>query len=274
MVSSLPHGIILRADKKSKSMPYLTSVEFHLPSKDKSFEEQFKQYLSLVGRVTANGIDLAITNPDFIPKTSLVFEGSEHSYARFSYDDSSSTQVVITNTTGIIKQSPYKYARITLEEFISRMKAFPLQGLDHTGFNMPYFEGVHPTILNLRQELKDRCLYHTFPKHLEDAPWEFIIPGTKAEISRSQSVDYKLSRKPKIEIVSFENSSTPLVQLDIQVQGKYEDMVSVFPEALHVPEIRNMWVYIQNGFGIDICFVLNESSSGDWSYQFENDRVL
>jgi hypothetical protein len=254
-------------------MPYLTKVQFCLPSKDKNFEEQFRHFLSPLGEVTTNGINLALSNKDVLPKTSFVFEGSEHPFMLFMFDDSGSTKVEITNTTGATKQSPYRYAHMTLEELVERIRPFRLQGLDHTGFNLPSFEGVHPKILELRQELKDTCLYHTFPKHLEDAPWDFILPGTQEEINGSQKTDYRHVRKPKLEIVSFENSSTPLLQIDIQVQGNYEDMVKVFPEALHVPEIRNMWVYLQNDFGIDVCFVLNEASENDWSYQFRNDRL-
>ena len=135
----------------------------------------------------------------------------------------------------------------------------------------PHRSGINK--LELREQLKQTCLYHTFPKHLEDAPWDFIIPGTKEEIERSTQVDYQRVRKPKVEIVSFENSSTPLIQIDIQINGRYEDLVATFPEALHVPDIRNMWVYVKNEFGIDLCFVLNEVSEKDWSYQFAKERL-
>lgn len=173
----------------------------------------------------------------------------------------------------MIKQSPYRYAQISLEEFTKRMRFFSLKGIDHTGFNLPYFEGIHPQILKLREELRDSCLYHTFPKHLEDAPWDFILPGTKEEIQRLTQIDYWQIRKPKIEIVSFNTSSTPLIQIDVQVKGKYEDLRTLFPEVLHIPEIRNMWVYIANDFDIDVCFVLNEISERDWSYQFAKERL-
>lgn len=222
--------------------------------------------------MTTNGINVARSNQDFLPKTSFVFEGSEHPFVLFLFDDSGSTKVEMTNTTGATKQSPYRSAHILLEGFIERIRPFRLQGLDHTGFNLPSFEGVHPKILELRQQLKETCLYHMFPKHVEDAPWDFILPGTQEEIQGSQKTDYRHVRKPKREIVSFENSSTSLLQIDIQVQGHYEDLVKVFPEALHVPERRNRWMYLQNDFGIDVCFVLNEASENDWSSQLRNDR--
>lgn len=254
-------------------MPYLSKIQYCLPRADKAFEKQFMQFLSPLGTVTPKGIDLTLSRSDYLPSTSFIFKDTRSAFTQFVFDGGRTTTVEIANTTGANKQSPYHYSHIALGVFIERMQRFPLLGLDHTGFNLPYFEGVHPKIVELRQELKAKCLYHTFPKHLEDAPWDFIIPGTREEIARVQETDYQLVRKPKVEIVSFENSSTPLIQIDIQVQGKYEEMVDAFPEALHVPEIRNMWVYLQNEYGIDICFVLNESSGKDWSYQFQNDRL-
>ena len=254
-------------------MPLLTKVNFTLPDIDDIFTNQFLQYLSPKGELRENSLNLRTSDEDFFPKTSFEFKGNEQPYVTFVFDDRNEIKVPISNTTNITKQSPYTYSYLALEDLLTRIKPFSLIGLDHTGFNLPYFEGIHPQILELREKLKDACLYHTFPKHLEDAPWDFIIPGTKEEINRSVSIDYQKTRKPKIEIVSFENSSTPLIQIDIQLQAKYEDLVKVFPEAIHVPEIRNMWIYLKNNFGIDICFVLNEASENDWSYQFKNERL-
>jgi len=255
-------------------MAALIKVVFTLPYKNEAFSEQFLRYLSPKGKIVDKTIALTLSQPDFLPKTSFELKGGEEPFVTFVFNDGNEIKIHISNTTSTAKQSPYKYSHVTLDDFLNRIKPFPLVGLDHTGFNLPYFNGVHPKILELRNQLKDTCLYYTFPKHLEDAPWDFIIPGTKGEIERKVSVDYNLIRKPKIEIVSFENSSTPLIQIDIQLKGKYEDLVKIFPEALHVPEIRNMWVYLKNDFGIDICFVLNEASGDDWSYEFQNDRLL
>lgn len=254
-------------------MALLKQVKFTLPSTNDSFAKEFLHYLSPKGQVIGNKIDFQVSNEYFLPKASFQFEGSEHPFVTFVFDDSSAMKIAMINVTNTTKQSPHHYSHISLEEFMKRMSSFPLVGLDHTGFNLPFFEGIHPRILELREQLKQTCLYHTFPKHLEDAPWDFIIPGTKEEIERSTQVDYQRVRKPKVEIVSFENSSTPLIQIDIQINGRYEDLVATFPEALHVPDIRNMWVYVKNEFGIDLCFVLNEVSEKDWSYQFAKERL-
>jgi hypothetical protein len=255
-------------------MRSLKKIQFTLPSSDRNFAHQFINYLSLTGVTTTNTINLTSSMEQFFPKTSFLFVRVKNPSAVFIFDNNDEIKVDIANTTNVSKQSPYHYSHIALDEFVKRMAPFPLIGLDHTGFNLPYFEGIHPKILTLREKLKNTCLYHTFPKHLADAPWDFIIPGTEEEIRKTVQIDYNQMRKPKVEIVSFENSSTPLIQIDIQIEGKYENLVKVFPEAIHVPKIRNMWIYIKNDFGIDVCFVLNEVSENDWSYQFKNDRLL
>lgn len=209
----------------------------------------------------------------FFPQTEFIFKQIESPYVQFFFDDGNILTTKIENETGVSKKSPYSYSAIAMDDFLQRIKPYPLVGLDHTGFNLPYFEGTHPRIVELREKLKNSCLYHTFPKHLEDAPWDFIIPGTREEISRSVPVDYHQTRKPKIEIVSFENSSTPLIQIDLQINGTYDNLVKLFPEAIHIPEIKSMWVYIKNDCGIDICFVLNEALEVDWSYHFEKERI-
>ena len=252
-------------------MALLTQIKFTLPSQDKSFTEQFTTYLSSQGERNRSGITLNISQEEYFPKTSFQF--TDKPYVLFCFEDGDEVEVAINNVTDVTKKSPYPYSHITLETFIDRMKQFPLMGIDHTGFNLPYFDGIHPQILTLREKLKDACLYHTFPKHIEDAPWDFIIPGTREEIERSVEVDYHQTRKPKFEIVSFDSASTPLIQIDIQVKGHFEDFAKAFPEAIHIPEIKNVWVYIKNDFGIDVCFVVNENADKDWSYEFRNERL-
>lgn len=146
-------------------------------------------------------------------------------------------------------------------------------GVDHTGFNLPWFNGTHPTILKLREDLADSCLYHNFPEHIEKADWDFIIPGTSDEISKIVETDYELVRKPKIEIVSFDSCSTPLVQFEIEVNERYSRFSKLFPEGIKIPEINSVWVYIRYLSNLDFCFVLNETSNGDWSREFKNERL-
>lgn len=255
-------------------MNYLKQVQYKLSSYNKNFISEFFSYLAAVGKVNEDAIKLHMSNDNFLPVTSILFTEALTPQVSFVFNDDTSVNVDISNITNILKTSPHQYSYISMTEFTKRITPFKLKYIDHTGFNLPFFDGIHPKILELRQKLKNTCLYHTFPKHLEDAPWDFILPGSKEEISKAVETDYLLNRKPKIEIVSFDKSSTPLIQLDIQLDGKYEDWVKIFPEAIDVPEIKNLWAYIANDFGIDICFVLNEAHDKDWSYHFVKDRLL
>ncbi|MBP6993685.1 hypothetical protein KBB12_00395, partial [Candidatus Woesebacteria bacterium] len=123
----------------------------------------------------------------------------------------------------------------------------------------------------LRNRLQDKCLYHTFPS---GEPWDFILPGSVEEISGQIAVDYTKVRKPKFEIVSFANCSKPLVQIELEIDLKYSQIVELFPEGICVPEARNVWVYLENPYTIDFCLVLNEKTQEDWSDYFQNSRVI
>ncbi len=254
-------------------MSYLQQVIYTLPNSNKQFSEQFLQYLSPLGTVIKNDITLSLSKENYYPITTFSFAEISVPQVSFIFDDTSSIDIDITNVTHETKQSPHAYSQITLQEILERVSSFELTYIDHTGFNLPYFDRIHPTILKLREQLKSKCLYHTFPKHLADAPWDFILPGTIKEINKENKINYHENRKPKIEIVSFDKCSTPLIQLDLHIQGKYADWVKLFPEAIAVPEIKSLWVYIQNDFGIDMCFVLNQIHKKDWSYQFAKERI-
>jgi hypothetical protein len=129
---------------------------------------------------------------------------------------------------------------------------------------------VHPKILQLREKLSPCCLYHRFPT---GEPWDFIIPGDEDEILNHKAVDYSEVRRPKFELVSFENASTPLVQLDISVNARYERFFELFPESLNDQELRNIWVYLESPYAVDVCLVINESSEDDWSDFFKECRL-
>ncbi|MBP9718866.1 MAG: hypothetical protein KBD46_00160 [Candidatus Levybacteria bacterium] len=253
-------------------MKYLIDVLYKLPNKNKEFTKSFLDYLSHLGNVENEELRLNLSENTYSPSTKFSFSERQIPQVHFNFSDNSSFSVDITNVTGITKQSPHEYKHIAMDEYLNRAKDLLLKAVDHTGFNLPYFGGIHPQILELREKLKETCLYHTFPKELADEPWDFILPGTKEEIE-SGEVNYDLIRRPKIEIVSFSKSSTPLIQIDLQVEAKYEDFKKLFPEGIDVPEIKCVWVYIQNDFGIDICMVLNEFHDGDWSHYFNNSRL-
>jgi hypothetical protein len=254
-------------------MAFLRQVTYKLPKSNSDFTEIFLNYLSSVGNKAYQELTLKNSRENFFPITSILFTSITTPLVQFLFSDSTSLEVEITNITGESKSNPHAYSPITIEDFVKRVAPYKLKHIDHTGFNLPYFKGIHPTILELREKLKKVCLYHTFPKHLEDAPWDFILPATEEEINTAVVTDYSLNRKPKIEIVSFDKSSTPLIQLDVQLKGRYGDWIKIFPEAIQVPELKSLWVYVKNDFGIDVCFVLNEVNDKDWSYHFSKDRL-
>lgn len=253
-------------------MTYLKQVKYQLPDTDKNFSQKFLSFLEPLGRKREDQILLPTSQPDFIPETIFEFTDVKIPNVLFVGDDFEHI-IEIKNVTGVTKLSPHKYTPIEIEDFIKRLGSINLANIDHTGFNLPFFEGIHPEILKLREFLKNKCLYHEFPKNLADEPWDFILPGTLNEISGKEAIDYHKARKPKIEIVSFPKSSTPLIQIDIQLETEYEKLLKLFPEAIDDSGMKNLWVYIKNDFGIDVCFVLNEVQDKDWSFYFENSRL-
>ena len=53
---------------------------------------------------------------------------------------------------------------------------------------------------------------------------------------------------------------------------KIQILEELFPEGLVDSEIGNIWIYLENPFGVDICMVANEYSENDWSEFFEGSR--
>lgn len=164
-------------------MKYLIQVVFTLPKTNKGFVDVFLSYLQGLGRVGEDQITLRTSRQDYLPETRFQFTDMRVPQVSFYFSDNSSFSLNITNTTNVSKKSPYSYSHIFIDDFIKRITKYSLKGIDHIGFNLPYFDGIHPTILELREKLKPTCLYHTFPKHLIDAPWDFIIPGTENEVN-------------------------------------------------------------------------------------------
>jgi len=183
-------------------------------------------------------------------------------------------EVLMENTTGVAKTSPLEYSHLKIDTIVERFRknGITINGLDHVGFNLPWFSsGIHPLVESLRQNFSSKCLYHKFPT---GEPWDFIIPGSLNEILMLDEVDYSKTRTPKFEIVSFDASSTPLIQFDMQCNKKYEAFSTIFPESLRDNQFENIWIYIENSYDVDICFVLNETGNKDWSLSFKGNRIL
>lgn len=163
-------------------MVYLRQVKYKLPNKNKQLVDTFLSLLDRLGNRRGSQITLNLSQSDFLPETIFEFSEVTTPSVVFNYDGTEHI-VEIKNSTGVTKQSPHRYSAIEIDDFVGRLAAIKLVGIDHTGFNLPYFEGTHPEILKLRELLKDRCLYHEFPKNLADEPWDFILPATQDEIT-------------------------------------------------------------------------------------------
>lgn len=253
---------------------YLESITLRFPGPGTGFSERFVSLTEVLGQREDYFLDLTRSDPGFFPLIRLDFtSGQPGVQVEFAFTDGKVFIVKVENATGLSKASPHVYQLINLETFQKRLAAsnLSLVTLDHAGVNLPWFSaGLHPCILQLRQKLARGCLYHHFPT---GEPWDFILPGDIDEIAGRKAVDYTITRRPKFELVSFDKASTPLLQLDIAMNGCYEDFTSLFPEAPFDPELKNIWVYLENPYLVDVCLVINESSESDWSDFFKGCRL-
>lgn len=223
---------------------------------------------------TDGGIAAKPSNQRYLPTVSLSCDSDEDfAKADFSLSSYETVSVFITDMTGEVRRNPSAYRHLPLPEVRDRFASngIEIQEIDHIGFNLPWFgRGPHPVIVDLRQRLKALCLYHRFPT---GEPWDFIIPGEVDEIKGSKTVDYDKVRKPKFEVVSFDKSSTPLVQIDVAVAMTHQQFSGLFPEALNDMTMKNIWVYIETHCDLDICLVINERSRKDWTPFFSGHRI-
>jgi hypothetical protein len=249
----------------------LQTITIEFPVKETQFAHELFRILHPVASIRANGLLFNKSDPALLPN--LQFAVAEIAECRviFALDNTRTIKTDLVNMTGVKKDSPHDYGYYTIQELETKLKDLPICILDHIGFNLPWFAGgTHPLVAFLQSNLKNKALYHLYPT---GEPWDFIIPGTKEEISNMSVIDYTKNRKPKFELVSFEKSSTPLIQIDISVDGSHSEIKKRFPKALHVDELSQSWVYITNPLGIDICFVLNEQKNSDWSDFFALSRL-
>jgi len=247
-------------------MDILRSIEIQIPMLTNS--QEYLNFLSAFGNLMGNRIDFTQSSSSMYPAISVVFTDTQKPTAVF-ITDKEQIYISITNTTGESKQSPHTYSHISLDDFLSRMTDMPLGKMDHVGFDVPWFRGTHPDILSLRKVLPQHCAYYLWPTN-ED--WDFIIPATEDEISSRAELDYSIVRRPKFEIVSIRKVSTPIIQFEFLVHNTFKELVKLFPEAIVVENPGNVWVYIQNPTGVDICFVLNVYHDGDWGGYLEGNR--
>ena len=255
---------------------YLESVIVRFPYTNVEFTNELASLLDVLGANENYILSLAGSDQCYYPKLFVDFR-SEHSDILTDFVLSNGELILsvkVENSTGLSKPSPHSYKPVSVEMVNQRFKALGarLRGIDHVGFNLPWFNSdLHPIILHLRKELSSKCLYHRFPT---GEAWDFIIPGDLDEITDSKAVDYAQVRKPKFELVSIHKTSTPLIQFDVSVDASFEKLWQLFPESLNDPDLRNIWVYLENPYPIDVCLVLNEfKAESDWSDMFKGFRL-
>jgi len=255
------------------SNPLLERITLNFPGTHPEFHSALLSLLAALGKNTPGNLELAASDKKYYPSLSIDFHSTSSDPAA-NFDTSGGVvSVRIENITGAEKRNPLPYRLLAIDEVSRRFAAaaWKIAGCDHIGFNLPWFgPGIHPRILELRGRLAGGCLYHRYPS---GEPWDFILPGDTDEIARRKPVDYSKTRRPKFELVSFDGASTPLVQIDISTNARFEDFIRVFPEAMADPAFRNIWVYLENPYSIDVCLVVNEVFSGDWSGHFSGCRL-
>lgn len=253
---------------------YLERITIKFPNTHFEFTHQLALLIDVLGQSENHVLELTCSDQSFFPKIRVNFQ-SENSgiLTDFTLSNGETTSVKIENSTGLSKQSPHSYKPVSIGTVSQRFLAsgMKLVGIDHVGFNLPWFSAdLHPDILDLREHLSSQCLYHKFPT---GEPWDFILPGNTQEIDHQKAVDYTRIRRPKFELVSFDKASTPLIQFDIGVNVNYETFAQLFPESINDPELRNIWVYLENPYSIDVCLVINVFPDGDWSEFFKDCRL-
>lgn len=253
----------------TECMEYLNQISILLPDHHPDFADTFTTFLFSCSQRCESGVHFNQSQKGYVPQVKLQFV--DVNIPQVHFELTQETRILeLKNSTGIEKKSPHAYSAILLDDFLKRMQRHTIHGLDHLGFDIPWFDGVHPEIVQLRNILKAQCLYYLFPT---GEAWDFILPGTPIEIQENVDSDLTLVRRPKFEIVSIDKVSTPLLQFEFKTSLKYSEMVELFPEAIAVPEVPNVWVYIQNPYGLDICCVLNEKSESDWCTFFGGHRL-
>lgn len=249
---------------------YLEEVLF---SFDKARRTFFDEFTGLLDRVLESG-RLKKAAPDFLPTFRLDSELPEPGVAVHFRSAGGTRKIAVRNTTGEARKSPERYRTIGLAELKRRfaVNSIRIVKLDHIGFNLPWFAPPpHPEIAEVRAVYAKQCLYHAFSS---GEPWDFILPGTAAEIAGSVGIDYGRIRKPKLELVSFDKCSVPIIQFDVCCTCPKERFRGIFPEGLYDEGLGNIWVYVDNPYGLDLCLVLGEDYDGDWSGFFRDSRIM
>lgn len=248
-------------------MDLLKQVTICLPKKDQDFEAKFLNFLAKFGTKRGNSINFELSDSDYLPETAFKFGDCQTAQARFL--GSTEFKIDITNTTGREKKSPLAYTPIEFDDFLERAKTLNFEFLDHIGFDIFWPRDAHPEIAKAREVLSKESLYY-LNQHGEN--WDFIIPA-KEEETKTKDLDYKAIRRPKFELVTLNYTSTPIIQFDMSIKENFEQIKELFPEGLRDDYLKNIWVYIDNPYGLDICAVIGHRGKADW-YRFLKKGLL
>jgi hypothetical protein len=252
----------------------LATIILSLPASAHRFSNQLMAMLEAVGEREGNQLKLPCSEPRFLPEIILDLQGDVPvAQTQFVLTDGELFTVKVINITGLNKPHPLTYQHLKVETISHRLtrSGIALVGIDHVGINLPWFgQEVHSQIRTLRERLSTACLYH---RYLSGEYWDFILPGNTEEINQQKATDYSTTRRPKFELVSFDITSTPLIQLDLWTNTSFDNLSRLFPEGLSDPDYQNIWLYLQNPYTMDICLVLNDWSDHDWSGYFTGCRI-
>lgn len=247
----------------------LESISLFLPQVDADFHDALLELFALIGQRTESGMEFTSTMPSSHPRVSLNFQPINEPVARF-VTHSSSIDVALVNDSGCSVESPHKYSPIPLQHVIDRLAGRPIVSLDHVGFNLAWFDGEHPRMRRVREQISGGSAYFRFPT---GELWDFILPATSDEITNQADIDLNMVRRPKFELVTMDHVSTPIIQFDIGVDSSFEEIIRLFPEGIRDDSLKNVWVYVENPYQIDLCLVIGAADPGDWSSFFAGNRV-
>jgi len=253
---------------------FLERITIRFPGTQPEFTDRVGSLLAGLGRMTSRRLDLTASDERFYPRLEIDFQSELSDVAAdFHLAGGEIVSIKIENTTGVEKRNPLPYRPLTAGAVADRLATagWRIVNADHIGFNLPWFgPGIHPRILELRGKLATGCLYHRYPT---GEPWDFILPGDEDEIAGRKPVDYLKIRQPKFELVSFGGASTPLIQIDVGVDRRFEKLTQLFPEALVDRALEKTWIYLDSPFPVDVCLVIGGYSEGDWGDYFSGHRL-
>ncbi|MBN1440052.1 MAG: hypothetical protein JW929_11640 [Anaerolineales bacterium] len=251
----------------------LERICLQLPERHPDFHGRLLNFLAPLGKSAERRLDLPASDTSFFPLLSIEFTAPAETVRAVFSLSGVRRSVPIENITGAEKKNPRPYRHISVEGVSQRLseRGWKILQADHIGFNLPWFgPDLHPGIRELREALRGECLYHRYPS---GAPWDFILPGNPEETAGCAPIDYSILRRPKFELVSFDVASIPLLQIDLCLNAPFGDFRRLFPEALSDSAFSNIWLYLKKPYGVDICLVINEEFSGDWSRVFKGCRL-